>query len=50
MQRNAGSVVTMGPDAEYTVHTNFTPSRTLLQTPIEQPWISIKVDFKFYRR
>ena len=26
---------TIGPDAEYTVHTNFTPSRTLLQTPIE---------------
>jgi hypothetical protein len=22
------------PDAEYTVHTNFTPNRTLLQTPI----------------
>ena len=26
---------TMGPDAEYTVHTNFTPNRTLLQTPIK---------------
>ena len=30
---------TMGPDAEYstsaTVHTNFTPSRTMLQTPIK---------------
>jgi hypothetical protein len=25
----------MGPDAEYTVHTNFTPNRTLLQTPIK---------------
>ena len=24
----------MGPDAEYTVHTNFTPSRTLLQTHV----------------
>ena len=35
MQRIAGSVVTMGPDAEYTAHTNFTPSRTLLQTPIK---------------
>ena len=26
---------TMGPDAEYTAHTNFTPGRTLLQTPIK---------------
>ena len=25
----------MGRDAAYTVNTNFTPSRTLLQTPIK---------------
>ena len=25
----------MGPDAEYTVHTNFRTSRTLLQTPVK---------------
>ena len=33
--RSSPTTDTTGPDAEYTVHTNFTPSLTLLQTPIK---------------
>ena len=35
--RSSPTTDTTGPDAEHEVHTNFTPSRTLLPTPIKLP-------------